>query len=964
MRDGKTDTVRSVPVVAVGGSADGIDAVIGILSRFRPSDRAACIVIQHRELDRKPALHDLLQAECAVPVLQILHDELLRPGHIHVLPPGRIAELEGDVLHLLDRAGPETTADPFDHFLESLARARGRDGHAVILPGAGPEGAAGLRAIKESGGRVITQKREGQEGSQMQIDEVEMFFAALHDEREEFPLGPGPMTGVTEPLRDPANLPRVATRPAAGPFPRGSASPFAVLSGAGEVRFLSPEMRHFAQPAPSKPMDAVLIDDLHDPVRDALSAAARSGEERTVEDIRLRGEAGGAQTFDITVSPMRPDADEYLLVLTEVPHLETALAGETADRDPLELENARLRRELAATLAASRASGQDLRRANREFEAVNSELRENNQQLQRANSDLKNLFEATDLAILFLDRDLRVRNFTPATAALYTVAPRDIGRPISDLPSRIDYRELHDDAETVLATLRPLDREVRIPQTSETFLLRIKPYRTIDDRIDGYILSFADITIRQRYEQRLERKRRDLTERYAELENLYDTTPVGLALVDRGMKHVRINQMLADINGFSIEEHIGATFSDLMPDLAEDLEATHRHIFETGEPSLNNLIETTVPGNPNMVRSFLADFYPVFVDHEVHAVGTCMREVTDETRLLNEVAESEARMKRMFDASPVFIAIFEGPEHRYVYSNPLNDRIVGGRNLIGLPLLEAMPELEGQQVIEYFDRVYHTGERQAASEVCVSFDRNGDGQVEDLWIGHSLDPVLDGSGNVTGVISFGYELTEQIEARRRAEASERDKTLLLAELQHRVKNSLATVRAVSRLLLPGAEDARSFHDRLGMRLSAMARTHDLLTEADWVLTDLHALVVAEATPYERAPGRRVRIAGDPIKLDSREASAFGMALHEMMTNAAKYGALSNADGHVEVETTDGGEPGTRRLIWREVGGPPVTDPGDRRGFGSIVIEKVLVSDVKAEITMNYAPAGLELDATF
>ena len=225
-----------------------------------------------------------------------------------------------------------------------------------------------------------------------------------------------------------------------------------------------------------------------------------------------------------------------------------------------------------------------------------------------------------------------------------------------------------------------------------------------------------------------------------------------------------------------------------------------------------------------------------------------------------------------------------------------------------------------------------------------------------------LEPQRDGTGAVTGVIGFAHDITEQVRARHRAQESESQKTLLLAELQHRVKNSLATVRAISRFLLAGSDDAETFQQRLSSRLSAMARTHDLLTDADWISADLADLIAAEAAPYEREASARVRVTGDRLTLDSKEATSFGMAMHELMTNAAKYGALSNEAGHVEIEISVNDE--HRRVVWQEVGGPPVSDPGDKRGFGSVVIERVLAADIDAEIEIAFLPEGLRFEATF
>ncbi|WP_076535553.1 PAS domain-containing protein [Roseovarius nanhaiticus] len=326
---------------------------------------------------------------------------------------------------------------------------------------------------------------------------------------------------------------------------------------------------------------------------------------------------GENRLFDITVAPVDDRTDQLLLVLHPVRFrgsgdaAKSVEARKSEDRFMLERELASVREQLSqiqheyesSTQEADSSheellsmneelqssneeletSREELQSINEELETVNSELSENNRQLVRANSDLKNLFESTDLATLFLDKFLSVRSFTPATTRLFGVKDRDIGRPIRDLSSRIDYPELEADAEEVQRSLQMIEREVTITATDETFILRIRPYRTTDDRLDGYVLAFYDISERKRAEKQLARNERDLARRYGELETLYDTTPVGLSLMDRELRWLRINQELADINGFSVEDHINKRQEELIPDIDSRISDQMQRVFETGE---------------------------------------------------------------------------------------------------------------------------------------------------------------------------------------------------------------------------------------------------------------------------------------------------------------------------------------------------------------------------------------------
>ena len=782
-------------------------------------------------------------------------------------------------------------------------------------------------------------------------------------------------------------------------FLREHAAPFAVVTPRGEVQYLSHSMTRFVRPAqgvPSNSIDAYLAGALRVPVRAALGDAVASGSPARVDGVIVPVD-GGQLMFDVLLSPMPGEGGDLLLTLREVRSADAEAIGEAVegrdvtDRDMLEQENVRLRRQLAATLVEHETSGQQLKSTNEELmsmneelqssneeletsreelqsineelETVNAELRENNRQLMRANSDLKNLFESTDIAVLFLDRAFSVRSFTPATAEIFGIRARDVGRPIFDLASRIDYPELRGDAADVDADLQPVEREVRIPSTDETFLLRMRPYRTTDDRIDGYVLSFFAITNRKRAEETLRRNERDLARQYAELENLYDTTPVGLSLMSRDMKWLRINARLAEINGFPVEDHVGKGFHDLMPGLAGDLEADYTRVFETGEPVLDRELDLRLPSSPDALRHFVVDLYPVFVEGRVYAVGACVREVTRERRLIAQISENETRMKRLFDASPVNITLYEGPDHVITYENPENRRTLMGRPVVGKRLRDALPEVAVQGVVERFDRAYAEGRAVTAAEFRVDIDRPDRKGSSTLWFNQTIEPDRDASGRVTGLVSFAYDVTEQVAARQEIERQNAHQRLLLGELQHRVKNTLATIRAISKMLLHGAPDARTYQDRLGRRLAAIARTHDLLTDADWSSVTFDQVAMGEARPYAGEEPGRIEITGDPLVLTSRQATSLGMALHEMMTNAAKYGALSNAAGTVAIDVEVRG--GRATITWIERGGPPVTPPPEGAGgFGTIVLERVLTSDLSAQVEPDYAPEGLRYSISF
>jgi PAS domain S-box-containing protein len=190
---------------------------------------------------------------------------------------------------------------------------------------------------------------------------------------------------------------------------------------------------------------------------------------------------------------------------------------------------------------------------------------------------------------------------------------------------------------------------------------------------------------------------------------------------------------------------------------------------------------------------------------------------------------------------------------------------------------------------------------------------------------------------------------------------EQRRNLLIAELNHRVKNTLATVVAISHQSFLKGRSPEEAHYSFERRVRALAQTHGRLAEASWSGVSLEMLVADETAPYRDERGN-VRIAGQRIQLNPKSAVSLGMAFHELTTNAAKYGALSTKGGSLEVTwsvTTDG----DLRIRWREFGGPPVQAP-QRPGFGRLLLERALHSDLDAEVQLDFAPAGLECTIAF
>ena len=207
---------------------------------------------------------------------------------------------------------------------------------------------------------------------------------------------------------------------------------------------------------------------------------------------------------------------------------------------------------------------------------------------------------------------------------------------------------------------------------------------------------------------------------------------------------------------------------------------------------------------------------------------------------------------------------------------------------------------------------------------------------------------VDSTGRPVGLHAIARDVTE----RRRAEERQQ---LLVNELNHRVKNTLALVQGLALQSFKDGRDPAEARTAFQQRLAALAAAHDLLTRESWEGATL-ARLIEEAIGHHNSSEMRIAAAGPPVTLGPKAAVSLVIALHELATNAAKYGALSTRSGTVSIDWTVDSA-GRLILEWRERGGPPVAPP-QRRGFGSRMIERALAADLGGGVRIDFDPAGL------
>ena len=228
----------------------------------------------------------------------------------------------------------------------------------------------------------------------------------------------------------------------------------------------------------------------------------------------------------------------------------------------------------------------------------------------------------------------------------------------------------------------------------------------------------------------------------------------------------------------------------------------------------------------------------------------------------------------------------------------------------------------------------------------------------DIWVSVRSSPVRAANDELLYVVRVVQDISER-------KIAERRQKLLIDELNHRVKNTLATVQSLAAQTARGAPSPSLFRERFEGRLAALSKAHDQLTIRHWENAELRELLTASLAPYASAGSNRIVLRGEDLILRPRAVLTLSMAFHELTTNAAKYGALSVPGGCVEIAWRPAVENDRAilRIGWTEQGGPPVAVP-ERRGFGSRLIEGSVAAELGGTARLNYAPAGFTCEMTF
>lgn len=326
-------------------------------------------------------------------------------------------------------------------------------------------------------------------------------------------------------------------------------------------------------------------------------------------------------------------------------------------------------------------------------------------------------------------------------------------------------------------------------------------------------------------------------------------------------------------------------------------------------------------------------------------LGVSINDVTERMAAERELRQSAQRLDLAVRANRIGIFDWHVPSGAAVWNREMEE-------IFGLPPggFEGHTDHFRRRVVpEDLARIEaETAEALAGGRDLVEFEFRivrEDGAVR--WLGGAAQYVFNRKGEPVRMVGINVDITDR-------KVSEEHQRLLINELNHRVKNTLSIVQGIAWQSFRAGGVPVAVRDAFEGRLTALSAAHNVLTRQSWEAGSI-VPIVQEATAPHHAGDGRLSIRGPAVDLEPKTAVALALAMHELATNAVKYGALSSTIGRVDIDWTTKG--GLLRLVWRETGGPPVVAP-ERKGFGARLLEQGLAAELAGRVSLDFRPEGL------
>ena len=435
----------------------------------------------------------------------------------------------------------------------------------------------------------------------------------------------------------------------------------------------------------------------------------------------------------------------------------------------------------------------------------------------------------------------------------------------------------------------------------------------------------------------------------------YASAPVGIGEADPDGRFIHVNEAFCQLTGYSSEELLQRTFLDLThpEDRADDL-ARYR------DQVAGNLDSYSI--EKRYVRKDDSEIYVQVLSSGVRDdTGSfqygvrVVQDVTERRRAQERLADSERRVRELLDALPVAIYTTDA-QGRITFYNEAAVEFSGRTPVIGSDswcVTWRLYEMDGTPMPHERCPMATTLATGVEVRGAMALAERPDGSRLPFTPFPKL--LRSPSGEVVGAINMLVDLSERFRA-------EEEQRALINELNHRVKNTLATVQSIAIQTMRSTPNdfLRNFEERI----MALSRAQNLLTRRRWTGIGLGELLDQHLAAFADDQDR-LRLEGPEITLSPRIGLLLGMLIHELSTNAAKYGALSNGEGHVRLSWSLSQDEGERRLRldWLERGGPSVLPP-TKRGFGTRLLERSVPKDLRGVVKLGFPPPGVQCNIDF
>lgn len=532
-----------------------------------------------------------------------------------------------------------------------------------------------------------------------------------------------------------------------------------------------------------------------------------------------------------------------------------------------------------------------------------------------------------------------VNTWTPELEAMYGLAPGEFGKTQKSWEKLLhpdDRVEAMAKVEEALATGNPIEHEWRVKWDDGSVHWIYGKFQAFKDK-NGKPVRLTgvntDISARKKAEQ-------DLLVAHRQLQGVIDNSAAMVYAFDRQGRIVMANAALAKVLKSTPDQMIGRTRHHFMPKADADWhEANDREVFGKREAKqfeeYSHLEDQTI--------TWLTTKFPLWdAEGQIYAVAGISTDISDR----KQIEDARARLAAIvaFSNEAIISKTLDGKVTSW---NRAAERMFGyaAEEMIGSSIRRIVPadrQSEEDDILARINRGEQL-ERYETVRICKG------GHKIDVSV--TISPIFDRAGKIIGASKIAHDITDK----KRAEEREH---LLMREVNHRAKNLLSLVQSMARQT--AATNSQEFVEKFARRIQGLAASQDVLVNSGWHDVPLDTLIRSQLLHFGDLIGQRILLSGPPLNITAASAQAIGLAFHELATNAAKYGALSNDTGIVRIvwSILDAGGEQRFTLSWREEAGPPVSKP-TQHGFGSAVTEQLVKMSLDGEVETNYAADGLK-----